>query len=99
MESLKGKVAVITGASRGLGKAMAAAFAGAGAKVVLSSRSREELERNVTQLRERGAEAAASVCDVTDPKQVEELARVAIQKYGGFDIWVNNAGIGGPYGA
>src|SRR5512140_1694096 len=98
MESLEGKVAVITGASRGLGKAMAEAFTGAGAKVVLSSRSREEIEQIVAQLREKGAEAAAFVCDVTEPKQLEDLACSAILKYGDFDIWINNAGIGGPFG-
>ncbi len=99
MNTLEGKVAVITGASRGLGKAIAEAYAEAGAKVILSARSKIDIERNVSSLKAQGFEAAAFTCDVSDPQQVEALARFAIQTYGQFDIWVNNAGIGGPYGA
>jgi glucose 1-dehydrogenase len=99
MNILEGKVAVITGASRGLGKAIAAAFAHAGAIVVLSARSQESIEQNAAELRSAGYAAVAFVCDVSDPAQVEALARFAIKTYGHFDIWVNNAGIAGPYGA
>lgn len=99
MRILEGKVAVITGASRGLGKAIAQLFAREGAKVVLSSRTKEQIELNAADLRGEGLNAVAFPCDVSDPNQVEELARFAIQEYGGFDIWVNNAGIAGPYGA
>ncbi|HEX7541793.1 MAG TPA: SDR family oxidoreductase [Anaerolineales bacterium] len=99
MKKLEGKVAVITGASRGLGKAIAQLFAREGAKVVLSGRTKNDIEQNTADLRMEGLEAAAFVCDVSERKQVEGLARFAIQKYGGFDIWVNNAGIAGPYGA
>lgn len=98
MRTLEGQVAVITGASRGLGKALGEAFAAAGAKVVLSGRSRHDIEQNAAQLREQGLDAAAFVCDAKDPQQVEALAHFAIEQYGQFDIWVNNAGIGGPYG-
>jgi glucose 1-dehydrogenase len=99
MKTLEGKVAIITGASRGLGKAIAQLFAHESAKVVLSSRTKEDIEQNAENLRTEGLEASAFVCDVSDPKQVEDLARFAIQKYGGFDIWINNAGTAGPYGA
>ena len=99
MKTLENKVAVITGASRGLGKAIAQLFAREGAKVVLSSRTKNVIEQNAINLRMEGLEATAFACDVSDPKQVEDLARFAIQKYGGFNIWVNNAGIAGPYGA
>jgi len=99
MKTLENKVAVITGASRGLGKAIAQLFAREGAKVVLSSRTKNVIEQNAINLRMEGLEATVFACDVSDPKQVEDLARFAIQKYGGFDIWVNNAGIAGPYGA
>jgi glucose 1-dehydrogenase len=99
MNKLAGKVAVITGASRGLGQAIATIFALEGAKVVLSARSKKDIEQNVADLKAEGLEAAAYACDVSDPKQVEALARFAIQTYGHFDIWVNNAGIAGPYGA
>jgi len=98
MKHLEGKVAVITGASRGLGKAIAEAYAAAGAKVVLSARSKDNIEKNSAGLSVQGSEASTFVCDVSDPQQVEALARFAIQTFGHFDIWVNNAGIAGPYG-
>jgi NAD(P)-dependent dehydrogenase (short-subunit alcohol dehydrogenase family) len=99
MHQLDGKIAVVTGASRGLGKAIAKLFARQGAKVVLSARSQKDIEQNAAALTAEGLEAVAFPCDVSDPKQVEALARFAIQKFGGFDIWINNAGIAGPYGA
>ena len=99
MNTLKGKVAVVTGASRGLGKAITTLFAREGAQVVLSARSEADIEQNAAALRAEGLEASAFPCDVSDPQQVEGLARFAIEKYGGFDIWVNNAGTAGPYGA
>ena len=99
MKTLEGKVAVVTGASRGLGKSIAQIFARNGAKVVLSARSQKDTELNAADLKAEGHEAVAFVCDVSDRKQVEALAHFTIENYGGFDIWVNNAGIGGPYGA
>jgi NAD(P)-dependent dehydrogenase (short-subunit alcohol dehydrogenase family) len=99
MKTLEGKVAVITGASRGLGKAIATLFARQGAMVVLSARSKIDIEQNAADMRAEGLEASAIVCDVSDPQQVDSLARFTIQKYGDFDIWVNNAGSAGPYGA
>jgi len=99
MKTLEGNVAVITGASRGLGKAMAELFALEGAKVVVSARSGSDIETNALELRKQGLEAIALSCDVSDPQQIEGLARFAIEKYGCFDIWINNAGTAGPYGA
>ena len=99
MQILENKVAIVTGASRGLGKAIAMSFARAGAKVVLAARSRQDIEQNAADLRAEGKEAVTFACDVSDPAQVEALARFAIQTYGHFDIWVNNAGVAGPYGA
>ncbi len=99
MNTLRGKTAVITGASRGLGKAIADLFARQGARVVLSARSQKDLEQNAAALVAEGLEAVAFPCDVADPGQVEALARFAVENYGGFDIWVNNAGVAGPYGA
>jgi glucose 1-dehydrogenase len=98
MKSLQGKIAVITGASRGLGKAIAEGYADAGARVILSARTKDDIENNAAALRSSGSEALAFACDVSDPRQVEALARFAIQSFGHFDIWVNNAGIAGPYG-
>jgi glucose 1-dehydrogenase len=99
MKILEGKVAVITGASRGLGKAIARLFAWEGAKVILSARSKTDIEKNAADLRAEGFEAIAFACDVSDPSQIDSLAQFALEKFGGFDIWVNNAGIAGPYGA
>jgi len=98
MKTLGGKVAVITGASRRLGKAIATLFAREGAKVVLSARSIKDIEQNALSLRMEGLEAIAFPCDVSDPQQVEDLACFTIEKYGSFEIWVNNTGIAGPYG-
>jgi glucose 1-dehydrogenase len=99
MQTLENKIAVITGASRGLGMAIATLFAHAGAKVVLAARSQKDIEQNAATLRADGYEAVSFVCDVSDPQQVEALAHFTIQTYGHFDIWVNNAGVGGPYGS
>ena len=99
MKTLEGKVAVITGASRGLGKAIATLFAREGAKVVLAARSKSDIVQNVADIHAEGLDAVAFPCDISDPQQVESLANFAIEKYGRFDIWVNNAGIAGPYGA
>jgi glucose 1-dehydrogenase len=99
MNILKGKVAVITGASRGLGKAIATLFAHEGARVVLAARSQKDIEQNAAGLRAQGCEAVTFVCDVSDPAQVDALAHFAINTYGHFDIWINNAGVAGPYGA
>ena len=99
MKTLENKVAVVTGASRGLGLAITQLFAHQGAKVVLSARSKKDIEQLAANLRMEGLEASAFVCDVSDPKQVEALARFAIKTYGHFDVWINNAGAAGPYGA
>jgi len=99
MRQLEGKIAVITGASRGLGKAVATLFAREGAKVVLAARSSQDIEQNAADLRAERLEAVAHACDVSDPEQVAGLAGFTIDTYGHFDIWVNNAGTAGPYGA
>lgn len=98
-EKLAGKVAVITGASRGLGLAIARLYARQGARVVLAARSGNELEQGAAALRAEGWQALAYPCDVTDIEQVEALKRFAINQFGALDIWVNNAAIAGPYGA
>jgi len=99
MKTLENKVAIITGASRGLGKAIATLFAQEGAKVVLAARSRQDIEQIAVGLVSQGYAAVTFPCDVSDPLQVETLANFAIHTYGHFDVWVNNAGVAGPYGA
>ncbi len=98
MDSLANKVAVITGGTRGLGLAIARAYAHEGAAVALASRSAEAVERAVNLLRGEGAQVSGWACDVADLLQVEALAAQALDTFGRFDIWVNNAGISAPYG-
>ena len=94
MVKLDGKVAIVTGASKGIGKAIASAFAAAGAKVVLAARTRETLEQVAAELRESGAEAVAIPTDVTDVDAVQRLIEQTLDAYQHVDILVNNAGIG-----
>ncbi len=95
---LKDKVAVITGSSRGLGYAIAEVYAREGAKVVIASRTQKAVDEAVRKLRSNGAQAEGLACDVSDIQQIEALAEFAFQKFGGLDIWVNNAGLSAPYG-
>ncbi len=98
MKMLEGKVAVITGGSRGLGFAIARAYSEAGARVVIGSRSEVSVERAVEDLRKEGAPAEGRVCDVAREQDVRALAEHAISVFGTIDIWVNNAGLSAPYG-
>lgn len=98
MKQLDGKVAVITGSSRGLGFAIAKAYAAEGAAVVISSRTANAVKQAVTELRSAGYRADGMVCDTASLEQVQALAAFAIEQFGKLDIWVNNAGLGAPYG-
>ena len=98
MGMLKDKVAVITGSGRGLGLAIAQAYVREGAAVVLTARSEEAIQTAVAHLQEQGARASGLALDVGELSQVQTLARHAIETFGTFDIWVNNAGYGGIYG-
>jgi 3-oxoacyl-[acyl-carrier protein] reductase len=95
MPRLDGKVAIVTGSSSGIGKAIAMRFAEEGAKVVLAARRKVLLEQVVTRITQRGGEAIALPTDVKDEAQVERLITEAVRRYGRLDILVNNAGIGG----
>lgn len=98
MKSLEGKTAVITGSSRGLGFAIAKAFAEQGASVVLAARTEETLNSAVAELKNQGYKAEGFVCDTAKIEDVERLAQGAVSTFGSLNIWVNNAGIGAPYG-
>ena len=94
--SLAGRTALITGAGRGIGQAIAVAFAEAGADVVVAARTRDALEETAAQVRALGRRAVVVPTDVTDRGQLEALARAAQAELGAVDILVNNAG-GGPF--
>ena len=91
--NLSGAVVVITGASSGIGKAAALAFAEKGARLVLAARRDEPLEVTADACRRLGVDALAVPTDVTDEAAVEELARRAEERFGGIDVWINNAGV------
>lgn len=87
------KVVIITGGSRGLGKAMSRAFAAGGAKVVVASRKIEECEKVVGELRNRGSEAMAVACHVGHWDSLEGVVDRVMQQFGRIDVLVNNAGM------
>lgn len=89
--SLSNKVALITGASKGIGFAMAEIFAAAGAKVVISSRNQETLDEVAGTLRQKGYEVFSVACNVGNMDELESLVAQTISKYGQLDILVNNA--------
>ncbi len=95
MGRLAGKVAVVTGSSSGIGKAIAFRFAEEGARVVLAARRQAFLEEVVERIRSQGGEAIAIRTDVVQEAEVEALISGTVNHYGGLDILVNNAGIGG----
>lgn len=89
---ISGKVAIVTGGGRGIGKAIAEAYAEAGAKVVISGRRDEYLAPTMAEFKEKGYDALSVVADVTKPEDVERTVKAALEKYGQIDILVNNAG-------
>lgn len=92
-DGLEGKVAVITGAGRGLGKAMAAALAAEGVRVALLSRSGEQLASTAAEIAKTSGEAAAFVTDVTSEEQVRRTEAAVLARFGKVNILVNNAGM------
>ena len=92
MAALLDKVCVVTCASRGLGRAIALAYAREGADVVLAARTRSDLEGVAREIEAKGRRASVQVIDVTEPAQLRTLADAAIAAFGRIDVWVNNAG-------
>jgi 3-oxoacyl-[acyl-carrier protein] reductase len=91
---LTGKVAVVTGAGRGIGEGMAKVLADAGANVVCASRSTDQIDRVAEEINasNTGGRAVAQATDVTKEEDMEALAQRAVDEFGQLDIWVNNAG-------
>jgi 3-oxoacyl-[acyl-carrier protein] reductase len=93
MGRLTGKVAVVTGSSSGIGKAIALRYGAEGARVVVTARRLALCERTVEQIKTKGGEAWAIQTDVADEQQVERLIAETVKRYGRLDVLVNNAGI------
>jgi NAD(P)-dependent dehydrogenase (short-subunit alcohol dehydrogenase family) len=93
---LSGKVALITGGGRGIGRAIATRFVAEGAAVLLAGTRREALEATAAELKQGGGRAATCVADVSDEPAVARMVAATIAEFGQLDILVNNAGIGGP---
>ena len=98
MPKLEDKIALITGAGRGIGQAIALVYAKEGATLSLAARNATELEETAAACRKLGAEVLVTPTDVTDIEDVERLVDATVLRYAAIDILVNNAGIAGPIG-
>jgi len=99
MDQLEGKVAVVTGAASGIGRALVDRFAAAGMKVVLADVEAEALAKAEAEVHSTGAEAMAVVTDVSDRASVDALAEAVAHRFGGTHVLCNNAGVSGGMGA
>src|SRR3954471_1055993 len=92
--SLKGKVAIVTGAGRGIGRAIAIALGGAGARVALAARSEGEIRAAAEEIRSQGGDALALTADLSRDADMEQLVSQTAKEWGPVDILLNNAGWG-----
>lgn len=93
MENLREKVAIVTGASAGIGKAIAIGLANKGLKVVLGARSAEQLAILAEEINSQGGEAVFAKTDVSNKGDLVQLVNLAVEKYGKLDVIINNAGV------
>ena len=98
MAELDNRIALITGAGRGIGRAIAIAYAKEGADLSLAARSISELEGTAEECRKFGSQVLITPTDVTAPGQVDRLVQATVERFSTIDILVNNAGIAGPIG-
>lgn len=96
--NLEGKVAIITGASKGIGEAIAESLASAGAKVVISSRKQDQVDEVANRITENGGEAIGIAANVGKTEDVENLVEKTISHFGGIDILINNAATNPVFG-
>ena len=95
MAYFEGKVVIVTGAGSGIGAACARLFAQQGAHMVVADIREDNGQQVVQGIKAAGGEAAFSLCDMTDPAQVEAMVKVTVETFGGLHVVVNNAGIVG----
>ncbi len=93
MYDLKNKVAIVTGARRGMGRTHALLLAKAGAKITVSDISEEDCQKVVDEIKEAGGEAISVKCDISKKEEVEKMVKETVENFGKVDILVNNAGI------
>jgi NAD(P)-dependent dehydrogenase (short-subunit alcohol dehydrogenase family) len=93
---LEGKIAIVTGGGRGIGKSIAKVFAGEGADVVIAARTEVPLKETAAEIEAMGRKCLAIVTDQAVPEQISSTVDRALEKFGRVDVLVNNAGIGGP---
>jgi len=93
MDELNGRVAIVTGASRGIGAETAGEFARRGAAVVLAARSQHDVGQVAAGIRDAGGQAIACVCDVSAYADVAGVVQACLDRFGRLDILVNNAGV------
>ncbi len=98
MGELNGKVVLVIGGGRGIGRSLALGFAEQGARVVVAARSKEEIEYTAIKIRSMGVEGFAVQVSVSNPKSVEQMVRMVIEKFNSIDILINAAAIQGPIG-
>jgi NAD(P)-dependent dehydrogenase (short-subunit alcohol dehydrogenase family) len=98
MKTLENRVALITGAGRGIGRAIALSYATEGARLSLAARTESELAQTAQDAQARGASTCITTADVSDPEQVDAMVRHTRDQFGAIDVLVNNAGIAGPIG-
>src|SRR5215471_9975081 len=93
MAGVAGHVALVTGASQGIGRACALELAAGGASVALAARNQEKLEQVASEIQSKGGQAAVFPLDVSDENAIKTTVKSAIQRFGKVDILINNAGI------